>query len=231
MNYWYNLIIAKLYLVNQKEMFMKKIVLAIGLSSLIMAGCAQSASEENNEEQESLQVTIDKQAEQIKEYEATIEEQNEKIEALKEEVVSLKETSGSGGKTGAEDYIVLFRGDDTASYVYPTIESYNKEQDLVVTIHNYVTQDYDIGLNSYRFEDDNKLLVLDYDENVKNVQGSAGTAIFLGSMMDSYFANFPDLIGIKLLMNGDGTEEVIGQAGSNEIFVREPFTYDPKIEW
>ena len=214
---------------------MKKIVFAIGLSSLIMAGCAQSTSEENNEEQESLQVTIDKQAEQIKEYEATIEEQNEKIEALTEEVASLKDSSvsdgSSDGQTSAEDYIVLFKGDDTASYVYPTVEHYNKEDDLVVTIHNYVTQGYDIGLNSYRFEDDNKLLVLDYDENAKNVQGSAGTAIFLGSMMDSYFANFPDLIGIKLLMNGDGTEEVIGQAGSNEIFVREPFTYDPKIEW
>ena len=209
---------------------MKKIVLAIGLSSLIMAGCAQSASK-NNEEQQPLQETVDKQAEQMKEYEATIEEQNKKIEELTEAVASLKETSGNSGQTDEEDYIVLFKGDDTASYVYPTIEPYNKEEDLVVAIHNYVTQGYDIGLNSYKFEEDNKLLVLDYDENAKKVQGSAGTAIFLGAMTDSYFANFPDLIGIKLLMNGDGTEEVIGQAGSNEIFVREPFSYDPDIEW
>ena len=211
---------------------MRKIALAIGLSTLIMAGCAESATEnENNEEQQPLQETVDKQAEQIKEYEATIEEQNEKIEELTAEIASLKETSGNSGQTAAEDYIVLFKGDDTASYVYPTVEPYNKEDDLVVTIHNYVTQGYDIGLNSYKFEDDNKLLVLDYDENAKKVQGSAGTAIFLGAMTDSYFANFPDLIGIKLLMNGDGTEEVIGQAGSNEIFVREPFSYDPDIEW
>ena len=75
------------------------------------------------------------------------------------------------------------------------------------------------------------MLILDYDENAKKVQGSAGTFIFLESMTNSYFANFPDLIGIKLLMNGDGTEEVIGQSGSNEIFVREPFSYDPEIEW
>ena len=74
-------------------------------------------------------------------------------------------------------------------------------------------------------------MVLYYDENAKKVQGSAGTAIFLGAMTDSYFANFPDLIGIKLLMNGDVTEEVIGQARSNEIFVREPFLYDFDIEW
>ena len=59
-------------------------------------------------------------------------------------------------------------------------------------------------------------MVLYYDKNAKKVQVSAGTAIFLGAMTDSYFANFPDLIG---------------QAGSNEIFVREPFSYDPDIEW
>ena len=209
---------------------MKKIALAIGLSTLMMAGCAQSASE-NNDEQQSLQETVDKQVEQIKEYEVTIEEQNKKIEELTKEVSSLKETSGSNDKTEVEDNIVLFKGDDTASYVYPTIESYNKEEDLVETIHNYVTKGYDIGLNSYKFEDDNQLLILDYDENAKKVQGSAGTFIFLESMTNSYFANFPDLIGIKLLMNGDGTEEVIGQSGSNEIFVREPLSYDPEIEW
>lgn len=198
---------------------MKKVMLAIGLSSLIMAGCAESASE-NNKEQEALQETIDKQADQIKEYKATIEE-------LTEEIASLKETSGNK----AEDNIVLFKGDDSASYVYPTIEPYNKEDDLVKTIHNYVSKGYDIGLNSYKFEDDNKLLVLDYDENAKKVQGSAGTYIFLKSMTESYFANFPDLIGIKILINGDGEAEAIGQAGSNEIFVREPFPYDPDIEW
>lgn len=202
---------------------MKKIMLAIGLSSLLLAGCAESASEDNKE-QEALQETIDKQADQIKEYEA-------KVEELTEEIDSLKETSGSDGKTGAEDYIVLYEGDDTASYVYPTIEPYNKKDDLVQTIHNFVSKGYDIGLNSYKFEDDNKLLVLDYDENAKKVQGSAGTYIFLKSMTESYFANFPDLIGIKILVNGDGETEAIGQAGSNEIFVREPFSYDPDIEW
>lgn len=197
---------------------MKKVMLAIGLSSLIMAGCAENSTE-TNDGQKSLQETVDMQADQIKEYKATIEE-------LKEEVASSKETSANK----EEDNIVLFKGDDSASYVYPTIEPYNKEDDLVKTIHNYVSKGYDIGLNSYKFEDDNKLLVLDYDENAKKVQGSAGTYIFLKSMTESYFANFPDLIGIKLLMNGDGSEEVIGQAGSNEIFVREPLSYDPDIE-
>lgn len=198
---------------------MKKVMLAIGLSSLIMAGCAGNSAE-TNDDQKSLQETVDMQADQIKEYKATIEE-------LTEEVASLQETSGNK----EEDNIVLFKGDDTASYVYPTIVPYNKEDDLVKTIHNYVSKGYDIGLNSYKFEDEGKLLVLDYDENAKKVQGSAGTYIFLKSMTDSYFANFPELIGIKLLMNGDGSEEVIGQAGSNEIFVREPFSYDPDIEW
>ncbi|MGN1387684.1 MAG: hypothetical protein ACI4XS_13880 [Bacillus sp. (in: firmicutes)] len=214
---------------------MKKTLFAIGLTSLLLAGCTESASEDNSN-QDVLQETVNTQAEQLKEYEATISEQKKQIEELTEEVASLKETSGnteesSNGQANAKDFIVLFQGDDTASYVYPTIQPYNKEDDLVKTIHNFISKGYDIGLNSYRFEDDGKLLVLDYDENAKNVQGSAGTGVFLTSMTDSYFANFPELIGIKLLLNGDGKEEVIGQSGSNEIFVREPFSYDPDIEW
>ena len=216
---------------------MKKTLFAIGLTCLLLAGCAESVSEDNTNK-DSLQETVDTQAEQITEYEAEIAEQKEEIEQLKEEAGSSEGTeSDSNSEEGSidiaktEDYIVLFQGDDTASYVYPTIQPYDKEKDLVETIHSFVTKGYDIGLNSYRFEDDNKLLVLDYDENATKVQGSAGTYIFLNAMTESYFANFPDLLGIKLLMNGNGTEEVIGQSGNNEIFVREPFTYEPDIEF
>ena len=210
---------------------MKKILLVTVLASFVMVGCANKAST-NGKELETLQETINSQAELVRDYEAIIDEQSETIEELTKEIAILKVASNVDEQTVMDDLIFVFKGDETASYVHPTVIPYKKENDLVETIHNYVSGRYDIGLNGYRFEDDGKLLILDYDENANRVQGSAGTYIFLKSMTESYFANLPNLLGIKLLLNGDGSQEVIGQSGSNDVFVREPFSYEPPdIEW
>ena len=210
---------------------MKKILLVTVLASFVMVGCANKAST-NGKELETLQETINSQAELVRDYEAIIDEQSETIEELTKEIAILKVASNVDEQTVMDDLIFVFKGDETASYVHPTVIPYKKENDLVETIHNYVSGRYDIGLNGYRFEDDGKLLILDYDENANRVQGSAGTYIFLKSMTESYFANLSNLLGIKLLLNGDGAHEVIGQSGSNDVFVREPFSYEPPdIEW
>lgn len=205
---------------------MKKLLLAGAACSLLLVGCTSKDDDELATKAQSLEEDLKKQEAQFKAYETTIHDQQEKIKALEAEIAELKTNP-----IAMEDYIIVFRGDETASFVLPTLIPYSESEDLVETIHGFLADGYDIGLNSYRFEDDNRLLVLDYDENAKRVQGSAGTFIFLKSMKESYFANFPNLHGIKLLMNGDGSSEVIGESGSNAIFVRETYVYEPDIDF
>ena len=202
---------------------MKKLLLTGLLSSIVLVGCSDTKDEAIVTPVDASNTEL---SEQLKAYETTIHDQQEKIKQLEQQITELQNKPIS-----MEDYIIVFRGDETASYVLPTLIPHTEDEDLVLTIHGFVSDGYDIGLNDYRFEDDGQLLVLDYDENAQRVQGSAGTYIFLESMQQSYFANFPELKGIKLLLNGDSEIEVIGESGSNAIFVRPPFVYEPTIEF
>ncbi|SDN64931.1 Intracellular proteinase inhibitor [Psychrobacillus sp. OK028] len=115
--------------------------------------------------------------------------------------------------------ITVFRGDENAEYVEPYEVTIDPTGDLVRQIFEEIMV-LDVGLIDYRLENNNTKLILNMDNGLVNVQGSAGENIFIGTIVHSYFENFPKLEEIYFEKEGKAPVELA------HIVVTEPFTRD-----
>ncbi|MEK4231043.1 fructose-2,6-bisphosphatase [Solibacillus sp. FSL H8-0538] len=116
--------------------------------------------------------------------------------------------------------LTLFKSDANAEYVEPYDVIYTGEETELVRFIFEQTAEFNVGLLDYTFENNNTSLVLNLDDNIYNVQGSAGGAMFAGTLIQSYFANFTELNDVTFIHNGS-YEEIL-----DHLMVGKPYTRD-----
>lgn len=96
--------------------------------------------------------------------------------------------------------LILYKSDAQAEMTMPFEVAYTGE-DLVPFIYNNVNE-HDVVLLDYTFENEEKSLVLNLGDDIFTIQGSAGSAMFVNTLAQSYFENYPALEDVKFLYNG-----------------------------
>ena len=124
------------------------------------------------------------------------------------------ETIGNGNET-----ITVYRADANAEYVEPYEVTIDPTEDLIPQIFEEIME-LEVGLIDYRLENNNTKLILNMDSGLVNVQGSAGENMFIGTIVHSFFENFPDVEEIYFEKEGKSPVELA------HIVVSEPFTRD-----
>ncbi|QUG40037.1 hypothetical protein KD050_11980 [Psychrobacillus sp. INOP01] len=127
--------------------------------------------------------------------------------------------AGNGIAEESNETITVYRGDANAEYVEPYDVTIDPTSDLVHQIFDEIMV-LEVGLIDYRLENNNTKLFLNMDSGLENVQGSAGENIFIGTIVHSYFENFPDVEEIYFEEEGKSPVELA------HIVVSEPFTRD-----
>ena len=115
--------------------------------------------------------------------------------------------------------ITVYRGDANAEYVEPYEVTIDPSGDLIRQIFKEIMV-LEVGLIDYRLENNNSKLILNMDSGLVNVQGSAGENMFIGTIVHSYFENFPNIEEIYFEKEGQSPVELA------HIVVSEPFTRD-----
>lgn len=121
--------------------------------------------------------------------------------------------------TVSTETITVYRGDANAEYVEPYEITIDPSGDLVRQIFEEIMV-LEVGLIDYRFENDDTKLILNMDSGLNNVQGSAGERMFIGSIVHSYFDNFPKVEEIYFEKEGESPVTLA------HLVVSEPFTRD-----
>ncbi|QGM31732.1 hypothetical protein GI482_15715 [Bacillus sp. N3536] len=115
--------------------------------------------------------------------------------------------------------VTLYREDDNAEFVEPYEVEIDPSGDMVKQIFEEIDTTK-VGLLDYRFENDDKKLVLVMDKTTENVQGTAGEYLFIGKVLHSYFENFPKLEEIDFVQQ-DGSPAVLPHMGAVSTFTRD----------
>lgn len=128
-------------------------------------------------------------------------------DAQKPDPVTKVEAAAKPTETVAtKQEITVFVSDDQAAYVEPIEVPYESAKlSLVRFIYNEVGRK-DVGLIDYTLKNNDRTLVLNFDDGIFNVQGSAGGYVFMGALAESYFVNFPYIDEIILIHNGSYEE-------------------------
>ncbi|MEG0471650.1 MAG: fructose-2,6-bisphosphatase [Solibacillus sp.] len=128
-------------------------------------------------------------------------------------------TQGSATK---DKTIVLYKSDANAEFTMPFEEKYpSKDQDLVKFIFAKVNE-HDVALMDYKFEQEDKSLVLNLGDDIYTIQGSAGASMFVETLVRSYFENFPELKEVTFIHKGS-YEPILDHMMIGEPYKRENF--------
>ena len=131
---------------------------------------------------------------------------------------------GSGSKPEAQikeekvSTLTLFKADAASNYVEPYEFEYSGNEDELVRFIYEKVATHEAGLIDFVFQDNGESLVLNFDEGIKTVQGSAGGFLFAGTIVESYFANYPKLQQVTFIHNGS-YEEIL-----DHLMVGQPYT-------
>ncbi|MFJ7972774.1 BsuPI-related putative proteinase inhibitor [Psychrobacillus sp. NPDC096389] len=121
--------------------------------------------------------------------------------------------------TVSTETITVYQADANAEYVEPYDITIDPSGDEVRQIFDEIMV-LEVGLIDYRFENNNTKLILNMDSGLSNVQGSAGEHMFIGTIVHSYFDNFPELEEIYFEKEGNSPVTLA------HLVVSEPFTRD-----
>ncbi|MCM3358229.1 MULTISPECIES: BsuPI-related putative proteinase inhibitor [unclassified Psychrobacillus] len=125
----------------------------------------------------------------------------------------------SAPPTEGNSKITLYREDANAEFVEPYEVEIDPSEDKVKQIFEEIDAT-NVGLLEYRFENDEKKLVLVMDKATENIQGTAGEYLFLGKVLHSYFENYPKLEEIDFVKE-DGTPVELSHMGAVSTFTRD----------
>lgn len=142
----------------------------------------------------------------------------------KAEATANQSGNGNNNSEQTPGTVNIYRGDSTASYVEPSEATIDPDKDLVQEIFGQL--ETNVTLENYSFENEGKTLVLNMSGIAENVQGSAGEYIFVGSILHSYFDNFPALEEIIFQENGEAA--TLSHMGPTETFTRDDVYTKPE---
>ncbi|MEC1177931.1 hypothetical protein P9B03_05495 [Metasolibacillus meyeri] len=131
---------------------------------------------------------------------------------------SQEENEQNNGVT-EERTLVVYESDANAEYVIPREVGYPKEmeQSAIRFIFDEVVIE-PVKLLDYKLANGDTTLILNLDDGVLLVQGSAGGQMFMGALAETYFENLPYVQEIVLLHNGS-SEELL-----DHVFIGQPIT-------
>jgi len=91
--------------------------------------------------------------------------------------------------------LTLFKPDETVSFLEPYSVIYKGPGSEEAVIHFIFDEvkTHDVELRGYEWKDKGKTLILDLGEGIELIQGSAGGEMFGKTLIESYFALYPDL--------------------------------------
>ncbi len=139
-------------------------------------------------------------------------------DAQKPDSITIAEAAKPTETIATKQEITVFVSDEQAEYVEPIQVPYESAKlSLVRYIYDQAGRK-DVGLIDYTIKNNDRTLVLNFDDGIFNVQGSAGGYVFMGSLAESYFANFPYIDEIILLHEGSD-EEIL-----DHVTIGEPIT-------
>lgn len=121
--------------------------------------------------------------------------------------------------TVSTETITVYQADANAEYVEPYEITIDSSGDVVRQIFDEIMV-LEVGLIDYRLENNNTKLILNMDSGLSNVQGSAGENMFIGTIVHSYFDNFPEIEEIYFEKEGNSPVTLA------HLVVSEPFTRD-----
>lgn len=147
---------------------------------------------------------------------STAEELSEQKQQIAYEWVGHETKIESEVPSDTTERLVVYKGDANAEFVEPYEVTFDFSEDLFHQIFEEIMV-LEVGLIDYRIENNNTELTLNMN-GLDNVQGSAGENIFIGTIVHSYFENFPDLEKIYFEEEGKSPVELA------HIVVTEPFT-------
>ncbi|MEO4055004.1 hypothetical protein AAFN87_16515 [Solibacillus sp. CAU 1738] len=137
----------------------------------------------------------------------------------KSEAVTKVEAAKQTEKVATKQQITVFVSDEQAEYVEPLKVPYESMKlSLIRFIYDEVGRE-GVGLIDYTIKNNDRTLVLNFDDGIFKVQGSAGGRMFMGSLAESYFANFPYIEEIILLHNGS-PEEILDHVSIGQPITR-----------
>ncbi|WP_107943383.1 hypothetical protein [Metasolibacillus fluoroglycofenilyticus] len=130
-----------------------------------------------------------------------------------------------GHEATQEQTIVVYESDANAEYVIPREVEYPEEikQSVIRFIFDQVVFEQ-VNLVDYKLANNDSTLILNLDDGVLQVQGSAGGQMFMGSLAESYFENFPYVQEIVLLHNGSS------EAILDHVFIGQPITREQSFK-
>lgn len=120
-----------------------------------------------------------------------------------------------------EETIILYKSDANAEYTMPFEETYDGKSDLVPFIYSKVNE-HDVVLLDYTLENNDTSLVLNLGDDVYTIQGSAGAAMFVETLVRSYFENMPEIKEITFIHKGS-YEFILDHMNIGEPYSREKF--------
>lgn len=190
--------------------FMKKIAISSALLALMLAACGTNEAEpttQDTEEQSTAAETSQSTEQQAEQSEQQTEEQNNNTTAGSSTTGSSTanssaNTSNSGQAALENKTLTLYASNEDATQIVPFEVQYEGGEDELVPFIFEKVDVYDTNLIDYSFENEGTSLVLNIDDTIFNVQGSAGGSMYTGSLVQSYFDNFPALNDVTFLYNG-----------------------------
>ncbi|MFJ8266907.1 fructose-2,6-bisphosphatase [Peribacillus asahii] len=114
--------------------------------------------------------------------------------------------------------LTLFKTDADYQYVEPYQLEYDGNEDELVRFIYEEVKTFEVELIDFTFENNEKSLVLNLGDGIYNVQGSAGGFLFAGTLVESYFANYPNLQQVTFIHHGSY------EAILDHLMVGEPYT-------
>lgn len=133
-----------------------------------------------------------------------------------------KTSDTTQGNLTQPETIMLYKADGNAEFTMPyEIEFTGNDASLVPFIFKNVNE-HDVELLDYTFENDNKSLILNLGDDIYTIQGSAGAAMFVETLVKSYFENFLELEDVTFIHKGS-YEPVLDHMNIGEPYKRQDF--------
>lgn len=200
-------------------------LICVALFTVFLTACGNSSdtTSKENETTESTEVQEENNASQSTEE----QEESDTSASTEEEDENENESTDSTESEEQKQSITLYHAGADAQYVEPYVIDMvvtDDEEAFVRAIFAEVIGNLDLSLIDYRYEENGKMLVLNMGDGLTSLQGSAGEAMFVGSLLNSFFENFPKVETIKLEENG-------AVASLPHIDATEPFTREQAAEY
>lgn len=215
---------------------MKKLVYSSALIALLLAGCGTDEEQvatpaEQQTEQTATTNEEQKTSASSEESEEAKEENNDTTSSTSNNTTTNTNTNTSTSTEEQSEEVeeeekvglTLYSSNEDATLIVPFEVAYEGAEDQLVPFIFEKVDAFDTNLLDYQFENDGATLKLNIDDTIFNVQGSAGSLMYVNTLVQSFFDNFEALEEVVFLYNG-AAEPVLDHVSIGQPYKRADIT-------